>query len=85
MLPNKSVNRKMLVAEQEDTFLRDTEASINTQLVKYGTELYGCVLKMWNEVENKPTGACRMNVINPRNGKKYSVPFVVFEGTVCPY
>ena len=51
---------------------------------KYGTEPYSGVLKMWIEVEDKPTGTCRMKVTNPRNGKKYSVPFVVFEGDRLP-
>ena len=61
---------------QEVTFLIDTGATI--KYAKYGTELYNGVLKMWNEVEDKPAGTCGMNVMNPRNGKKYSVPFVVF-------
>ena len=26
-----------------------------------------------------------MNVTNPRNGKKYSIPFVVFEGNCLSY
>ena len=40
---------------------------------------------MWNEIEDKPTGTCRMNVTNPRNGKKYSFPFVVFEDDRLSY
>ena len=88
--PNKkSVKCKMLVAGQEITFLIGTGASINMLPVKYAkyrTELYSGVLKMWNEVEDKPTGTCRMKVTNLRNGKKYSVPFAVFEGDrVWPY
>ena len=58
-------------------------ASINMlplKYAKYGTEPYSGVLKMWNEVEDKPTGTHRMNVTNPRNGKKYFIPFVVLEG-----
>ena len=77
----------MLVAGQEVTFLIDTGASINmlpVKYAKYGTEPYSGVLKMWNEVEDKPTSTCRMKVTNPRNGKKYSVPFVVFEGDRLP-
>ena len=77
----------MLVAGQEVTFLIDTGASINmlpVKYAKYGTEPFSGVLKMWNEVDDTPTGTCRMNVTNPRNGKKYSVPFVVFEGDRLP-
>ena len=83
----KSVKCKMLVAGQEVTFLIDTGASINmlpVKYAKYGTEPYSGVLKMWNEAEDKPTGTCRMKVTNPRNDKKYSVPFVVFEGDRLP-
>ena len=61
--------------------LIDTGASINmlpVKYAKYGTEPYSGVL------EDKPTGTCRMKVTNPRNGKKYSVPFVVFEGDRLP-
>ena len=59
-------------------------ASIHMLPVKYGTESYSGVLKTWNEVENKPTCTCRMKVTNPRNGKKFSVPFVVFDGYRLP-
>ncbi len=80
--PNKtSIKCKMLVAGQEVTFIIDTVASINmlpVKYAKYGIEPYNGVLKMWNEVEDKPTGTCRMKVTNPLNGKKYSVPFVFF-------
>ena len=66
----------MLVADQQVTFLIHLWAFINMLLVKYGTEPYSGVLKMWNEV----TGTCRMKVTNRRNGQKYSVPFLVVEG-----
>ena len=62
-------------------------ASINmlpVKYTKYGTKPYSGVLKMWNDVEDKPTGTCRMKVTNPQNGKKYSVPLVVFEGDRLP-
>ena len=71
----------MLVACQEVTFLIDTGASINmlpVKYAKYGAEPYSGVLNMWTEVEDKPTGTCRMNATNPRSGKKDSVPYVVF-------
>ena len=87
--PNKkSIKCKMLVAGQDVTFIIETGASINmlpVKYAKYGTEPYSGVLKMWNEVEDKPIGTCRMKVTNPRNGKKYSVPFVVLRVTVCSY
>ena len=43
-----------------------TGASINmlpVKYAKYGTEPYSGVLKMWNEVEDKPTGTCRIIII----------------------
>ena len=80
-------NKKSVIAGQEVTFLIDTGASINmlpVKYAKYGTEPYSGVLQMWNEVEDKPTGTCGLNFTNPRNCKKYSVPFVVLEGDRLP-
>ncbi|PFX12515.1 Retrovirus-related Pol polyprotein from transposon opus [Stylophora pistillata] len=35
---------------------------------------------MYNKTEEKPIGKKRVQVVNPRNGKKYSVEFVVVKG-----
>ena len=77
--PNKKSEKcKMLVAGPEVTFLTDTGASmLPVKYAKYGTETYSGVLKMWNEDEDMPTGTRMMKVTNPRNCKKYYVPFVV--------
>ncbi len=39
---------------------------------------------MWNHTEDKPIGMCRLKVINPKNGHKYLVPFVVFKDDRMP-
>ena len=35
------------------------------------------VLKMYNSLPLRPVGKCRVQLTNPRNGKKYKVEFVV--------
>ena len=60
-IPNKkSVKCKMLVAGQEVTFLINM---LPVKYAKYGTEPYSGVLKMWNEVKDKPTGTCNIMII----------------------
>ena len=38
------------------------------------------ILVMYNKTEEKPTCKKRVQVVNPRNGRKYSVEFVVVKG-----
>ena len=68
-------------------FLIDTGASINTLAAKLAPrdlEPYKGTVKMWNEAEDTPLGCCCLNVRNPKNNKKYNVPFVVFKGDRVP-
>ena len=37
-------------------------------------------LVMYNKTEEKPIGKKHVQVVNPRNGRKYSVEFVVVKG-----
>ena len=37
-------------------------------------------LVVYNKTEEKPIGKKRVQVVNPRNGRKYSVEFVVVKG-----
>ena len=39
---------------------------------------------MYNKTEEKPIGKKRVQVVNPRNGRKYSVEFVVVAGKGKP-
>ena len=41
-------------------------------------------LVMYNKTEEKPIGKKRVQVVNPRNGRKYSVEFVVVKGKGKP-
>ena len=41
-------------------------------------------LVMYNKTEEKPIGKKRVQVVNPRNGRKYSVEFVVVAGKGKP-
>ena len=77
----KSVKCKMEVEGADVRFL-DTGASINTlpaKLAPSNVEPYKGTVKMWNEAEDTPLGCCRLKVRNPKNDKKYLVPFVVFK------
>ena len=83
----KSVKCKMEVEGTDVRFLIDTGASINTlpaKLAPRDLEPYKGTVKMWNEAEDTPLGCCRLNVRNPKNNKKYNVPFVVFKGDRVP-
>lgn len=83
----RSAKCKMSVEGRDVTFLIDTGASINTLpagLVKKKLEPYPGTVRMWNAAEDKPLGSCRLKVTNPKNGKKYFVPFVVFQGDRLP-
>ena len=66
--PNKkSIECKMLVAGPGVAFIIYTGASMNmlpVKYAKYSTEPYSGMLKMCNEVEDNPTGTCRMKVTN---------------------
>ena len=82
----KSARCKMLVECQEVSFLIDTGASINILPARYTPKIlepYKRVVWMWNLVEEKPLGCCRLKVVNPKN-KKYSVPFIVFKSERSP-
>jgi len=39
---------------------------------------------MYNKTEGKPVGEKRVQVVHPRNGRKYSVEFVVVMGKGKP-
>ncbi|MPC73333.1 hypothetical protein E2C01_067657 [Portunus trituberculatus] len=42
------------------------------------------VLQMWNDSQLNTLGTCRTTVRNPRNGKKYSDEFQVYDGDHVP-
>ena len=80
---------KMIVEGQEIAFMIDTGATINTINSKMLTlsrplQPYNGSVRMWNKSEDKPVGCCRLKVVNPKNGKKYVVPFVVFDSDRMP-
>ena len=63
----KSIECKMLVAGPGVAFIIDTGTSMNmlpVKYAKYSTEPYSGMLKIWNEVDDNPTGTCRMKVTN---------------------
>ena len=82
----KMVKCKMIVEDQEVTFQIDTGASVNMIPARYAINVqpYSGTLRMWNNSTHKPMGACRLTVINPKSGKKYSVPFIVSDDINMP-
>ena len=71
-----------------ETFLLDSGATVNVLSKKTLEELFSknvvrkieetnATLVMYNGSEIKPTGKVRLQVINPKNLKKYSVEFMI--------
>ena len=79
-MDRKSIKCRMVVEGHNVKFLVDTGASVNVLPEMYAPETlepYDGKLRMWNNSETKPLGQCRLDVTNPKNSKKYSVPFLV--------
>ena len=85
----------MLLNGHRVPFQLDTGATVNILPEETFKEIYGddslplldnaeVTLVMYNETEEKPIGKKRVRVVNPRNGRKYSVEFVVVKGTCKP-
>ena len=83
---SKYVKCLMLVDVIKLTFRIDTGATVNTLPVKYAKNIQKTdkVLSAWNNTKQVPLSICRRNVVNPRNNKKYSVEFIVFEDNFTP-
>ena len=77
---------KLLIGSNDVIFQIDTGASINTLPLKYAKNLKETnkVISTWNKTKQIPLGTCRRTVVNPKNNKKYSVEFVVFEDNLTP-
>ena len=82
----ESIKCRMLLGTLDEIFQVDTGATANMLPTKYATGLVPTVrkLKMWNNNETWSRGTCRRTITNPKNGKRYSVEFVVFDGDFTP-
>ena len=83
----KAAKCKMEVEGSGVTFLIDTGASVNmlpATLAPSDLKPYKGTIQLWNGTEDTPLGCCRLQIKNPKNSKKYSVPFVVFNGDRVP-
>ena len=82
----KHVKCRMDLAGEEITFQIDTGSTVNMLPHKYANNLSPSArqLKMWNNSELLSKGECRQTIRNPRNGKKYSVNFVIYDGDFMP-
>ena len=85
----------MLLNGHRVPFQLDTGATANILPEESFKEVYGedslslldnaeVTLVMYNKTEEKPIGKKRVQVVNPRNGRKYSVEFVVVKGNGKP-
>ena len=81
----------MLLNGQEETMHLDSGATVNVLSQETYQRLYGVdslksldptntVLVMYNKSEEKPLGKKRVQVVNPKNAKGYSVEFVIMKG-----
>ena len=85
----------MLLNGHRVPFQLDTGATVNILPEASFEEVYGedslslldnadVTLVMYNRAEEKPIGKKRVQVVNPRNGRKYSVEFLVVKGKGKP-
>ena len=85
----------MELNDQQVQFQLDSGATVNILPEETFKQLYGedsvplldnaeVTLIMYNKTEEKPLGKKRVRVVNPKNGKKYSVEFVVVKGKCKP-
>lgn len=85
----------MILNGVEVKFQLDSGATVNLMPEEIYKRVYGeesmasldktdVTLVMYNKAEEKPVGKKRVRVINPKNGKKYSVEFIVTKGSCKP-
>ena len=84
----KEIYTEMVVAKKPVKFQVDSGASVNVipaelapdEPLKRTTK----TLRMWNDTTLQPLGSCRTILQNPKNGKKFSVEFLVVEKQLTP-
>lgn len=93
--PKDKLLAVMLLNGHRVPFQLDTGATVNIVPEESFKEVYGegslslldnadVTLVMYNRIEEKPIGKKGTQVMNPRNGRKYSVEFVVVKGKGKP-
>lgn len=84
----KEIHAKMLIDKKPIRFQIDCGASINIlpEMFIDGHDVTPTTktLVMWNKTEVKPLGTARIVIKNPKNGKKFSVEFVVVRENLTP-
>ena len=84
----REIYAEMILKGKAIHFHVDCGATVNVLPAKYvGHEEIKPtkkVLQMWNKSELKPEGVTRVTIRNPRNGKKYSIEFVVVKEELTP-
>ena len=89
---NDKVFATMLLNDRHIRFQLGSGATVNVISQNDYSEAYdkesllsletrNATLVMYNKSEEKPLGRKRVRVVNPKNGKKYSVEFVVVKGS----
>lgn len=85
---NKLIKAEMLVDKKPVTFQLDSGASINLlnrkHIGKEKIQPSTKTLVMWNGSKMAPLGECRVKVINPKNGDKFAVNFVIVHEDLHP-
>jgi len=84
----REIHARMIINRKPVSFQLDCGASINIlpEMFVGDHEVTPTTktLIMWNKAEVKPRGIARVVLRNPRNGKKYSVEFVVVKEKLTP-
>ena len=86
--PGKEVKCLLSIGTQDIVFQVDTGATVNILPERFinsdNLEKTDKTLKMWNGAELVPLGTTRVKLHNPKNGKKYSVEFIVVKDNYIP-
>ena len=68
------------------TFQIDTGSSVNMLPARHVEKIEPTdkVLKMWNHTQLSPLGKSKQSVLNPKNGKEYTLDFIVLKENFTP-
>lgn len=84
----KEIYTEMVVAKKPVKFQVDSGASVNVIPAELAPDeplqRTTKTLRMWNDTTLQPLGSCRTIIQNPKNGKKFSVEFLVVGKQLTP-
>lgn len=84
----KQVKCNFNIGDNVITFQIDTGSSVNILPEKFVSRdniiNTSVILKTWNKNSYNPIGECRVTIVNPKNGRKYNVNFIICHDEFTP-